>query len=325
MLTGLLVLALLFLLTALCLPPIPLQHDAYDCIVIFDITQSMDVEDYELGGAPASRLAYAREAARRALRELPCGSRVGWGAFAGYRTLLLLAPVEVCGNYGDLLSSLAKIDGGMRWENASEITKGVYWSMRAAKDLGSNPGIIFVTDGQEAPPLDPTNVLPMFDDLKAGQVHGVLMGAGGELPMPIPKTDDEGNREGYWRADEVIQPGELTPDSRTQESKAPGTEHLSALHERHLEDIAQQVGFSHARLTNLESIAGAMLDKRFARRHTAATDLYWMPTLIALVLLAVRFAPSGLRLRRPRASSALVTETDPKSPPVAPIHEYRRG
>jgi mxaL protein len=314
-----LALALLFLLLALFLPPIPLKHDAYDCIVIFDITQSMDVEDYELRGAPASRLAYAREAARHALRELPCGSRVGWGAFSGYRTLLLLAPVEVCGNYGDLLSSLAKIDGSMRWENASEITKGVYWSMRAAKDLGSNPGIIFVTDGQEAPPLDPTNVLPMFDDLKAGQVHGVLMGAGGELPMPIPKTDDEGNRQGYWRADEVIQPGEVTPGSKT-----PGTEHLSALHQRHLEEVARQVGFSHVRLDNLESIARAMLDKRFARRHTAATDLYWIPTLVALLLLAARFAPLRLRLRA-RVPSALVAEADAKGAPVAPVHEYRRG
>jgi mxaL protein len=312
--------ALLFLLLALFMPPIPLEHNAYDCIVIFDITQSMDVEDYELHGAPASRLAYAREAARRALRELPCGSRVGWGAFAGYRTLLLLAPVEVCGNYGDLLSSLAKVDGSMRWENASEITKGVYWSMRAAKDLGSNPGIIFVTDGQEAPPLDPTNVLPMFDDLKAGQVHGVLMGAGGELPMPIPRTDDEGNRQGYWRADEVIQPGEAIPDLRTPGSNTPGTEHLSALHQHHLEEIAQQVGFSHTRLSDLDSIAQAMLDKRFARRHTAATDLYWIPALVALLLLAVRFAPWGLR-----APSALVAEADAKGAPVTPTDENRRG
>lgn len=278
--------ALVLLVIAFVLPAVPLQHDTYECIVILDITQSMDVEDYELGGSPASRLAYAREAARRALRELPCGSQVGWGAFAGYRTLLLLAPVEVCENYGDLLSSLAKVDGGMRWENASEITKGVYWSMRAAKELGSSPNVIFVTDGQEAPPLDPTNILPMFDDLKPGQVHGWLIGAGGYSPMPIPKTDDDGNREGYWQADEVLQPGDLIPGSKSR-----GAEHLSALHEPHLEEIAHQVGFDYARLSSTESIARAMLDRRFARHAQAATDLYWIPALMALVLLAVRFAP----------------------------------
>ena len=278
-------LALLFLLLALLLPAVPLKHDTYEAIVVLDITQSMDVEDYELGGAPISRLAYAREAARRALRELPCGSRVGWGAFAGYRTLLLLAPVEVCENYGDLLTSLAKVDGGMRWENASEITKGVYWSMRAAKELGSDPNVIFITDGQEAPPLDPTNVLPMFDDLKTGQVRGWLIGAGGSLPMPIPKTDDEGNREGYWRADEVLQPGEVIPGSNVR-----GSEHLSALRETHLQELSQQIGFGYARLSSPESIARAMLDKRFARRQKAATDLYWIPALAALLSLVLRFA-----------------------------------
>jgi mxaL protein len=282
-------LALLLLVLALILPTIPLKQNTYESIVILDITQSMDVEDYELGGVPTSRLAYAREAARRALRELPCGSRVGWGAFAGYRTLLLLAPVEVCENYGDLLTSLAKIDGGMRWENASEITKGVYWSMRAAKDLGSNPNVIFVTDGQEAPPLDPNNVLPMFDDLKVGQVHGWLIGAGGYAPMPIPKTDDEGNREGYWRADQVLQPGDILPGSKSR-----GAEHLSALRETHLQEIAQQVGFGYARLSSPESLAKVMLDERFARRAKAATDLYWIPATAALLLLIVRFAP-GLR------------------------------
>ena len=56
-------LALLMLVVALFLPPVPLRHDTYESIVIFDITQSMDVEDYELGNRPASRLAYAQEAA----------------------------------------------------------------------------------------------------------------------------------------------------------------------------------------------------------------------------------------------------------------------
>lgn len=286
-------LALLLLGVALFLPPISLTHDTYDSVVIFDITQSMDVEDYESGGAPTSRLAYAREAASRALRELPCGSKVGWGAFAGYRTLLLLAPVEVCKNYGDLLTSLSKVDGAMRWENASEITKGVYWSMRAAKELGTRPSMIFVTDGQEAPPLDPTNILPMFDDLKAGQVRGWLIGAGGYSPMPIPKTEDDGNRTGYWRADQVTQPGDILPGSKVR-----GAEHLSALREPHLREIAHQVGFGYARLSSPESIARAMLDKRFARREQAATDLYWIPALMALLLLAARFSPFSFRHRR---------------------------
>ena len=284
--------ALVLLLIAFFVPPIPLKHDTYESLVIFDISQSMDVEDYELGNNPISRLKFAREAAKRALRELPCGSKVGWGAFAGYRTLILLAPVEVCENYGDLLTSLAKVDGGMRWENASEITKGVYWSMRAAKELKSNPNVIFVTDGQEAPPQDPTNILPMFEDLKAGQVRGWLVGAGGYVPRPIPKSDDDGNRIGFWRSDEVKQPGDIIEGSQVR-----GAEHLSALREPHLQEVARQVGFGYERLNNPEAIARVMLDRRFARREKALTDLYWIPALLALLLLAARFSPLALRGR----------------------------
>ena len=45
-----------------------------------------------------------------ALTELPCGSRLGLAAFTGYRSLMLLAPVEVCEYYGDLLATLVLED-----------------------------------------------------------------------------------------------------------------------------------------------------------------------------------------------------------------------
>jgi mxaL protein len=72
-------LALVLLLIALFLRPIPLTHDTYESLVIFDITQSMDVEDYEQGITPISRLKFAREAAKRALRGLPHVDPVGPG------------------------------------------------------------------------------------------------------------------------------------------------------------------------------------------------------------------------------------------------------
>ncbi len=83
------------------------------------------------------------------------------GAFAEYRSLLLLSPVEVCSNYNDLLTSLNRIDGRMRWANASEVGKGVYWSARTALAEGSKPDVIFISDGQEAPPLIPGEPVSM--------------------------------------------------------------------------------------------------------------------------------------------------------------------
>jgi len=126
--------------------------------------------------------------------------------------------------------------------------------------------------------------------------------------MPIPRTDDDGNREGFWRRDQVIQPGDVIPDSKSR-----GAEHLSALHEPHLQEIAHQVGFGYARLSSTDSIARAMLDRRFARRTQAPTDLYWIPALMHCCCW-----PSGSRLSFPMAKS------DTEGAPMAPVDEDRR-
>lgn len=283
-------LALLLLLIALVIPPIELPHDTYDYILVFDISQSMNVEDYQLDGAPASRVAFAHEAARHMLRDLPCGSRVGWGAFTGYRTILLLAPVEVCDYYSDLLASLDHIDGRMRWSNASEITKGVYWSVLAAQETNlpadRHPDVVFITDGQEAPPLDPAYPPRVLDDLPKHSIRGWLVGIGGYLPSPIPRIDEEGHAEGYWTADEVAQPI-MSGDTTT-----PAMEHLSGVREPHLRALADQLGFNYAHLTSdPESLSAAVRDQRYARRRPTPTDLYWLPAAIAVLLLLIRFRP----------------------------------
>jgi mxaL protein len=281
----LLVVALVLLLGALFTPRVNLPHDTYDYIVIFDITQSMDVQDYEIGGNPVSRLDYARYSARRALRTLPCGSRVGWGAFAEYRSLLLLAPVEVCANYNDLLTSLDNIDGRMRWANASEVGKGVYWAVRTALEVGARPDVMFVTDGHEAPPLLPNDPVSLPGDVQPGQIRGWIVGAGGDTPLPIPRTDAEGHRLGYWRANDVIQL--LSPDGKS----IRGAEHLSSLREPHLRALAARVGFAYTRLGGPDAIGTAMRDPRYVRRAPAPVDLYGLPVAAAVLLLALRFRP----------------------------------
>jgi len=302
--------AIALLLLALLMPRIPLPRATSETLIVFDITQSMDVEDVEIDGALASRIAYAHAAAARMLRELPCGSRVGWAAFTEYRTLVLLAPIEVCGNYGDLLSTLAQIDGRIRWGNASEIGKGLFWAMRAAKDLPSKPAVVFITDGQESPPLGLSN-FPMFEDLAPGQVRGWILGVGGSVPKPIPRTDAEGQRVGYWRADDVIQRDTPPGAPRSQE-------HLSALHDAHLRALGAQTGFEYAALGGPEALAKAVRDPRLARRARVPTDLGWIPALAALLLLAWHFRPdmgraarAGTRANRPVRAGTIPSNRTP--------------
>jgi mxaL protein len=265
--------ALLFLLVAICLPPINIPRATYNYLVVFDITQSMNVEDYELNGTPVSRLAFAREAVRRTLRELPCGSRVGWGVFAEYRTLVLLAPIEVCQNYNDLLASLDRIDGRMRWANASQVSKGVFWALRGARDMEGHPRVLFLTDGQEAPPVDGEG-LPLFDDLKRGEISGWLIGVGSYTPRPIPRTDADGRPIGFWHSDEVV-----------QREPPPSHEQLSEVREPYLRRLARQVDFEYLHLAGIQSIHDAMLHARFADRRKAPTDFAWIAATAALAAL----------------------------------------
>jgi mxaL protein len=291
---GLLAAAAL-LVFALFMPQFKVEREVYDYVVFFDVTQSMDVEDYDVGGTPVSRLDYARDAMRRTLRGLPCGTRIGWGAFTEYRALLLLSPVEICENYSDLIKSLEQIDGRMRWANASEVGKGVYWSVRVALNTASKPDVIFISDGHEAPPLEPGAPIAMPDDVQPGQIRGLIVGAGSDAPLPIPRTDDDDRRVGYWGAHDVIQL--VSPDG----TRVVSSEQLSSLREAHLRAVAERVGFAYTRLTTPDSLATAMRDARFVRRAPAPTDFYWIPLGIALLLLVIHFRPDRGRAFRIRA------------------------
>jgi len=277
-------LAATLLAVAVWLPPITLQRSTYQYLVTFDVTQSMEVDDQTLAGAATSRLAFARAAAREALRRMPCGSKVGWAIFADYRVMPLVLPIEVCENYDALLASLDRIDGRMRWANASNIGKGITWAMRSARAIGKETRVVFFTDGQESPPLRNKDMTPPMGDITPGDVGGWLIGVGGDLPARIPRFDGDGNPVGIWAAADVVQrfgPG------------TPGTahEHLSELREPHLQALGKLLGLGYRRLATTDVAAEAMLDPALAQPRPIGTDLRWVPALLGLGLLALRFIP----------------------------------
>jgi mxaL protein len=289
--------ALLLLAMAAWPPRVQLQRPVFEWQVSFDITQSMNVEDVALDHAAVSRLTLARAAMRDTLAALPCGSKVGWSVFADYRSLVILAPIEVCSHYEELLASLERIDARMRWANASNVGKGVTWAVRGARSIGPHTAFVFITDGQESPPLRANDTPPMVD-VTPGEVKGWLVGVGGDVPVPIPKTGSNGETTGYWKPEDVVQGSAI---GGTQNH-----EHLSELREDHLRTLAKLVGVDYLRLNTPDALKSAMLDRRFAQHQAADTDLRWIPALLALLLLAWRFAPDLglLRLRvRPRSFS----------------------
>ncbi|CAB3765161.1 MxaL protein [Paraburkholderia humisilvae] len=277
----------LLLAAAVWMPPIEHTRVVTRYIVTFDITQSMDTEDVTLNGRPVSRLIFAKAAMQQALQRLPCGSSVGWSVFTGTRSLLLFVPVEVCTHYDALLSSLDEIGGHMRWADSSIIAQGgIYSAVQAASQPESKAAVIFVTDGQEAPPVPPSETT--VHGIAQGQAGGWIIGVGGDQPAPIPRTNAQGVRSGYWRADEVVQSAPER-DGRT----AGRHEELSELREPYLRALAAHTGFGYRRLDEFASLYAALADPRLGRRMPVATDFRWCPALAALLLLVLRFLPRG--------------------------------
>lgn len=290
---------------AACLlrPSWPVERARFDHVIVVDITQSMDVQDESLAGKPVSRLAYAKHALRDALLQLPCGSKVGWAVFTEYRSFLLFEPVEVCANLTELRATLAHIDGRMAWSGNSEISKGLHSGIDLARRLPGSPSLVFVTDGQEAPPLSARH-RPSFDD-KPGDVSGVIVGVGDLRPSPIPKSDPSGRPLGFWQADEVAQAdlysggrgGSVGGESMTDDAAAPnepalgatpGSEHLSALREPYLRLLGRERGLAFVRLASPEAFAAALTAPALAKPTPVRADARIALACLALALLLAR-------------------------------------
>ncbi len=286
-------------------PGWPVERARFDHVIVLDITQSMDVQDESLDGKPVSRLEYAKHALRQALLRLPCGSKVGWGVFTEYRSFLLFEPVEVCANLTELRSTLAHMDGRMAWSGNSEIAKGLHSGLEVARQLPGGPSLVFVTDGHEAPPLNPLH-RPNLDD-KPGEVAGVIVGVGDVRPSPIPKSDPGGRPLGFWQADEVAQTdlyghgrgASVSGERMTEDAAAtpvpalgatPGSEHLSALREPYLRLLGRERGLAFVRLDSPEVLASALLAPALAKPTQVRADGRIVLALLALGLLLARHA-----------------------------------
>ena len=298
---------------AICLlePGWPVERARFDYVIVLDITQSMDVQDQSLDGKPVSRLSYAKQALRRALLHLPCGSKVGWAVFTEYRAFLLFEPVEVCANLSELRTTLANIDGRMAWNGNSEIAKGLHSGLQMAKQLAGSPSLVFFTDGHEAPPLSPLH-RPAFDD-KPGDVKGLIVGVGDVRPSRIPKSDPNGQPLGFWQADEVAQAdlygrgrgASMTGERMTEDDAlvpmpalgaTPGQEHLSALREPYLRLIARERGLGFLRLESPDQLAAALTGPALAKPTQVRADGRILFASLALVLLLARHAGQLRRL-----------------------------
>ena len=297
------------LVAALGLRPV-LERDYYRYLLVFDVTQSMNVRDPLPGVGRHTRLTWSKLAARELLTRLPCGSSAGIGIFTQHRSLLLLEPVEVCGHYDELRTLLADLDWTMAWRARSEVAKGLHSALAITGDLRPPTRLVFFTDGHEAPPLHP-DFPPRFDG-RPGKVQGLVVGVGGELPLPIPKLDAGGGEVGVWTREEVMQvdvysqgrDGGLAGEAMAgvdvgdlEQRKATGTEHLSSLREAYLRRLAAGLGLDYRRLESADVLSEALIGSRYALRRAAAHDVHaWLGAgALTFILLIYMVYYGGVR------------------------------
>lgn len=303
----LLALALALLAIGLLQPKVALNTILHRHVLVFDISQSMSVMDAD-GGA-RTRIELAQQASFDALARLACGSEVGVALFTGHRSLLLFTPVEVCTHFDEITEVIESIDWRMSWEFRSEVAKGVHSALIVLGALEKPATLVFLTDGHEAPPVNP--LLPPRFRGRPGEVRGVLVGVGGNSPVPIPKFAPDGSQTGYFGAAEVMQidafsQGRATGDgSETMVndagealpvSTASGTEHLSSLREEYLRGIAAGLALDYRRLASSDDLVEVMTLPGYGREQRGLVDLRWMLALAAFIALLAAFV-IGMRSR----------------------------
>ena len=288
-------LALLAMLALFAFPTRQQAGEVYNLTFIVDITRSMNAKDYRLDDRPVSRLAFVKQALRELVGKLPCQSKVGLGVFTERRSTLLFEPVEVCSGYAELASSIDHLDWRMAWAADSRIAGGLLNAMQLLQERDS--ALVFVSDGQEAPPLNP-RYRTDFAGIK-GKLKGLIIGAGGLQAVAIPKFDQNGKRIGVYGPDDVphrssFGESDLNPekiegyDARNApfgKHAATGSEHLSALQEVYLQQLAAESGLVYRRLDDADSLLRAVGAPAFAQQQLIVEDIRWRAALAALILL----------------------------------------
>ena len=316
---------------ALVVPAGRAVRNGIDVVVVVDITGSMNTRDYGEGGKSESRLDAVKSALRQMLVDLPCQSRFSLALFAERRVFLLFDPIEVCSNFAPIADAVAALNWREGWEGDSHIAGGLYRAITLANDL--HVDLVFMTDGQEAPPL-PWSGGPAFEG-EPGAVKGLIVGVGGYALSPIPKYDNNGREIGFYGPDDVLQESRfgLPPPGAEQRPgynarNAPfgdvhieGNEHLSSVKEPYLKELAQKTGLAYAHLVGEPEFLAAL--RAHATPHpvnvmvergsiAAGLGLVCLGCVYALLpLLAlstpgvwVRKAKAALRSRRPMAEAS---------------------
>lgn len=292
----LLSLAFVLLIIALFKPTWPIKRDIYSYLLVADISQSMNVKDMSILGKPATRMEYQQHLLHRVIGELPCGTHVSIGLFAGDSVAALYTPIEVCENFHALEDSIDHLDWKMGWSGNSKIRTSLFTLARVIRSFPQPAQVVYLTDGEEAPKLHAFNTKDLTDF--QGGKHWLFVGIGSEKGTAIPKLDANDQVIGYWSNESfAMQPGiaqisEANIGIRDDNVATSDSDRfLSKLDEKYLESIAKEISGSYVNGESVQNVLTAMKNQPPARRDKAKLELRWWLAGLAGILFLLAYVP----------------------------------
>lgn len=293
---ALLASAFVLLIAAAFKPTLPLPRSIYSYLLVADISQSMNVVDTTLNGKQVTRMEYTQYMLHHIVANMPCGTRVSIGLFAGVSVAALYNPIEVCSNYAAIQDTIDHLDWRTAWSGNSRVRDSMFTLARVLRAFPEPAQVVYFTDGEEAPKLHAFNTKDLTNF--QGGNGWLFVGIGSDKGTAIPKLDDKNQVIGYWSAESfAMQPGiaqisEANIGVRDNNvAGATGDRFLSKLQEEYLKDLAKQVSGDYVRGDSLQSILSAMKHQKPARHDIAPYDIQWILASLAGLLLIMVYLP----------------------------------
>ncbi len=306
--------ALLLLIAAILGPTVPVKRDIYSYLLVADISQSMNTADETINGKTVTRMQYQQHLLHRVVEELPCGTQVSIGIFAGVSISAMYTPIEVCENFHALEDSIDHLDWRMGWSGNSRVRESMFTLAKLIRSFPEPAQVVYFTDGEEAPRLHAFNTKSL-EGFQGGK-DWLFVGVGSDKGTAIPKLDENNQVIGFWANQSfAMQPGiaqisEANLGVRDDNVAPSETDrYLSKLDEKYLESLAKEVDGHYVRGDSIVNILRAMQKIPPARKDKSAFELRWILAGLSGVLFLLAYLPkhpakeirqavSKLRLRR---------------------------
>jgi mxaL protein len=288
--------ALVLLVIALFKPTIPVKRNIYSYMLVADISQSMNVVDMQLNGKPVSRMQYQQYLLHRIIGEMPCGTQVSIGLFAGVSVAALYTPIEVCQNFAAIEDTIDHLDWRNGWSGNSRVRESMVTMAKLIRSFPETSQVVYFSDGEETPKLHIFNTRDLTGF--QGGKDWLLVGIGSDKGTAIPKLDEKNQLIGYWSAESfAMQPGvaQIAQENiGAREDSVAGEisdRYMSRLDEKYLISLAKEISANYVNGSSLQNVLAAMKKQPPARRDKADFELKWIIAGLAGLLFLAAYMP----------------------------------